>query len=139
MRALEYTIWTIFIICSPALLQTMGMIHDTDNTCTTLGCQTSAFLYNMTSTNSLSEVSLDTTDPGSLLWTSITIGLNFIVFALFWALYLLSIIIIAWPALISMFSINSTLAAFMFVGIWLIWIIGIVQIKRGGLGFDTWR
>jgi len=93
----------------------------------------------MTSTNSLSEVSLDTTDPGSLLWTSITIGLNFIVFALFWALYLLSIIIIAWPALISMFSINSTLAAFMFVGIWLIWIIGIVQIKRGGLGFDTWR
>jgi hypothetical protein len=58
---------------------------------------------------------------------------------LFWALYLLSIIIIAWPALISMFSINSTLAAFMFVGIWLIWIIGIVQIKRGGLGFDTWR
>ncbi len=138
MRSIEYTIWTIFIICSPALLQSMGMMHDT-NTCTTAGCQASAFLYNMTNVSSLQEVSLNTTDPGSLAWTSLTLGVSFVIFSVFWVLYLLSVIVLAWPAILSMFGVGNPLGNYLFIGIWIIWILGIVQIKRGGLGVDAWR
>lgn len=139
MRALEITILILMVITATSVLDGMGLVHNTSNTCTTLDCQARAFIYNMTSTNTLSEVNLDTTDPAQMAWTSITLGLNFIVFSFFWSLYLLSLIILVGPALQQMFGVPEIIATWLMVGTWVLWVIAIIQIKRGGLGFDSWR
>lgn len=139
MRALEITIFIIMVITATSVLDAMGMVHSTSNTCGTADCQARAFLYNMTNMSSLQSVSLDTTDPASMAWTSITLGLDFLIFAVFWGLYLLAIIVLVGPALQVMFGVPAVIATWLMVGVWILWIIALIQIKRGGLGFDTWR
>ena len=139
MRSLEITIFILLVITSTSVLDGMGIVHNTSNTCTTSDCQARAFIYNMTNMSSIQEVSLDTTDPASMAWTSITLGLNFIIFAVFWGLYILALIVLVGPALQYMFGVPAVIATWLMVGVWILWIIALIQIKRGGLGFDTWR
>lgn len=139
MRALEITIWASLIICSMSVLQGMGVVHVTSNSCTTADCQARAFLYNMANTTQLNEVSLDTTTYESMAWTSVTLGFNFVVFGLFWSLYILALIVLIGPALQIMFGVPVILATFLMIGIWFLWVLAIIQLKRGGFGFDAWR
>lgn len=139
MRALEITIWASLIIASMAVLQGIGVVHIASNTCTTADCQARAFLYNMANMTSLQEVSLDTTNYSSMAITAVTLGLNYVVFSIFWLLYILALFVLLGPALQIMFGVPVVIAEFLMIGVWFLWLLAIIQIKRGGLGVDSWR
>lgn len=65
---------------------------------------------------------------------SLTMAIQFI----FWALQILLAIVWLFPMLVKMFGVPVELAAVLQVGIWLLWVIGVIQVKHA-VSFDALR
>jgi hypothetical protein len=139
MRALEITIWICFVLTVPSVMTAMGIFPSYMGTCGSLDCQAQNFIYGMTNTTSLQNNVGNPSSGGPSLVDIATITITYVVFAVGWILYIFSIIIIAGPALASMFNVPQQLSIWLTIGVWLMWMLAIIQIKRGGLSLDGYR
>ena len=143
MRALEVTLFIIAVMACPTLYSALGLFSTQYNTCDAQVCQAQAFLYNMTSQTSMNNnmKPLDTsqTNPTSMGWDIVTFSLTFIVFAFFWMLYILSLVTIIAPAMVIMFHVPSAFANYINIFYWILWMLAIIQYKRGGFSVDTYK
>ena len=138
MRALEISIMLIMILTAPSLIQAMGVVPATSDTCTTADCSARSYIQGAVTNFTFAEVKPD----ASLLdWgvTILTLTVEFPLYAMFWMLYFLSLIVLVGPAMQSMFHIPAVIAAYLQIGIWILWMIAYIQWKRGGLGTDAVR
>jgi len=138
MRALEISIFLIMVLTAPSLVYAMGVIPVEQQVCTSLDCQARETIYDMASNFELKQIDMDAS-PGQIAWDVITLTITFPVFALFWMLYFLSLVVLIGPALVSMFHIPQIMATYLNIGVWILWLIAYVQWKRGGLGTDAHR
>lgn len=140
MRALEITIWAIAVLVAPSMFQAMGVFAVQYGGCESSLCQTQQFLYNMANQTTLEPLDITTqTSPASMAWDAVTFGITFVVFSVFWLLYLLSLITIIQPALVTMFHVPAPIANYINIFYWLLWMIAIIQFKRGGLSVDGYK
>ena len=138
MRALEITIFVIMVLTAPSLLGTLHLWGDNYGTCTDpIGCQAQTFLYNMANQTSLQTIDF-TGDPGSMAWDVFTFTVTFLVYATFWLLYFMSLVVLIGPGMQALFHVNAALALWLNVGIWFLWMLAIVQIK-GRFSVEGWR
>lgn len=137
MRALEITIWAIAVLVAPTLFVNLGLFAAQYGTCDATVCQTQQFLYTMANQSSWQPLDVTNSSPLSIGWDIITFSLTFLIFAFFWTIYILSLIILIAPALVIMFKISPAFASFINIFYWLLWIIAVIQYKRGGLSFDS--
>jgi hypothetical protein len=137
MRALEITLLMIGVLTAPSVLIAMH-VYPASNTCDETTCQAQQFLYSMANQTTLQQVNLNG-NPASIGWDLFTFSLTFIVFAVFWLLYFLSIIVLVGPAMTSMFHVPSFIANWLMVMVWVMWMLAIVQVKRGGISVDGYR
>jgi hypothetical protein len=139
MRALEITIFAIMVLTAPSLLGSLHLWGTSYGVCDGLtGCQVQTFLYNMANQTTLQQIDF-AGDPGSMAWDIITFTITFVVYAVFWLLYFISLIVLIGPGMQAMFHVNAALALWLNVGIWFLWMLAIVQIKRGGISVESWR
>jgi hypothetical protein len=138
MRALEISIFLIMVLTAPTVIYSMGVGPTASTTCTTLDCQARVTLYNIASSFQLQEVSTDSS-VAQMGWDLVMLTVTFPIYAFFWMLYFLSLIVLIKPALIAMFHIPDVLATYLNVGVVILWLIAYVQWKRGGLGTDASR
>lgn len=138
MRAFEVSMLLIFILTAPSVIQAMGVGPAVATTCTTVDCQARTTILNLANSTSLKEVDL-TASPGQAAWDIVTLTVTFPIYAFFWMLYFLSLIVFIGPALQSMFYVPAAIATYLNVGVWMIWIIAYIQWKRGGIGIDGFR
>jgi hypothetical protein len=138
MRALEITILLIMILTGPTVIQAMGVLPAVSTSCTTADCQARTTLYTWASSFQLQAIDLNA-NPGQIAWDIITLTVTFPIYAMFWMLYFLSMIVLIGPALQSMFHIPAVLSTYLDVGIVILWMVAYIQWKRGGLGTDALR
>ena len=138
MRAFEITILLIVILTAPSVLYAMGVVPTSTNTCTTIECQASQTIYSMASGFQLQSVDFNA-NPGQVIWDTLTLTVTFPIYAFFWMLYFLSVIVLVAPALESMFLMPAIFAKYIMIGLWVLWLAAYVQWKRGGLGIDAYR
>lgn len=100
MRALEISIFLILVLTAPSVIQVMGVLPATTTTCTTLDCQARTTIYSMASSFDLQAVDL-TDNPGQIVWDVLTLTVTFPIYAFFWMLYFLSLIVLVGPAISS--------------------------------------
>ena len=139
MRALEITIWMIMLLTAPSIFTAMGLFPSNMSTCGALECQAQQYVFSVANQTQLEQVDMTVNDPLKMGWNLLTFSLDFIVLAFFWLLYILSLVVLAGPALAEMFSLPEALSTYFTVGIWFMWMLAIVQIKRGGLSVDGYR
>lgn len=138
MRALEISVFLILVLTAPSVIQAMGVLPSNSTTCTTLDCQARTTIFAMASGFELQAIDL-TANPGQIAWDIITLSVTFPIYAFFWMLYFLSLIVLVGPAIQSMFHVPAQLTQFLNIGVWILWLIAYVQWKRGGLGLDAYR
>ena len=138
MRAVEITLWIIFVLTAPLVVSSMGWMPVTSTTCGTIDCQARTTLYSMASSFQLQEVNMGDS-PGQMAWDVVVLSVTFPIYAFFWILYLLSTIVLIRPAMIAMFGVPTDLATYLNIGVVLIWMIAYAQWKRGGFGLGGYR
>ena len=118
----------------------MGTLPENTNTCSAPGCQAISYLYSFANMTTISDTtSIDTTNPLGFAITSITIGLDYVVYSLTHGLLLLGLIILVGPAMQTMFNVPTVIANWLMVGVWILWTIGIIQWLSGRFGWDMMR
>lgn len=138
MRALEISILLIMVLTAPSVIQPLGVIPTVSNTCTSVDCQARTTILNIASSFELQ--SIDTTKGiGQIAWDALVLTVTFPIYAAFWTLYFLSLIVLVGPAIHSMFGVPETMTVYLNLGIWILWLTAYVQYKRGGLGLDAAR
>jgi hypothetical protein len=138
MRAFEISMLLIFVLTAPSVIQAMGVVPPVSTTCTTMDCQARTTILNLANSTSLKEVDF-AASPGQAAWDLVTLTVTFPIYAFFWMLYFLSLIVFIGPALQSMFGVPAAIATYLNVGVWIIWLIAYIQWKRGGIGIDGYR
>ncbi len=138
MRAFEITILLICILMAPTVVQAMGVVPNNAISCTTIDCQARDWILQAKNSFSLKEIDL-TASPGQIAWDAVTFAVTFPIYATFWMLYFLSMIIFVGPAMQSMFHVPAVLSTYLDIGFWILWLAAYVQWKRGGLGLDASR
>ena len=138
MRALEISIFLIMVLTAPTVVQAMGVVPVTATTCTAIDCQARNTIYSVASGFELKAI-----DPnasmGQIAWDIITLTVTFPIYAMFWMLYFLSLIVLVGPAIHSMFGVPEVFTTYLNIGVWILWLLAYVQWKRGGLGTDASR
>ena len=128
------------ILTGYSVLSVMGMLPENTNTCSATGCQAISYLYSFANMTTISDTtSIDTTNPLGFAITSITIGLDYVVYSLTHGLLLLGLIILVGPAMQTMFNVPTVIANWLMVGVWVLWTIGIIQWLSGRFGWDMMR
>ena len=88
----------------------------------------------------LQDSAVDMNTPnGWLSWNAVTFALTYIVYAVFWILFILMSVVLIYPAMVVMFHVPSVLAVYISIGVWLIYMLAYIQIKRGGFSLDGYR
>ena len=140
MRAFEITIFLVMVMTAYAVVSVMGVVPANTNTCSASGCQVINYLYSFANMTTIqSTTGFDTSNPLSFVVTSITIGLDYVVYALTHGLLLLGLIILIGPAMQTMFNVPDVIAAWLMIGVWILWTIGIIQWLSGRFGWDMMR
>ena len=140
MRALEITIWIILLAATPPLLSAMQVIPLTVGTCAPEMCQATSWVYTALDSSQLKDSAIDLNNPGGWLsWNTITFALSYIVYAVFWILFILASVVLIFPALIIMYHVPTALSLYISVGVWIIYMLAYIQIKRGGFSLDGYR
>ena len=128
------------ILTGYSVLSVMGTLPENTNTCSATGCQAISYLYSFANMTTISDTtSIDTTNPLGFAITSITIGLDYVVYSLTHGLLLLGLIILVGPAMQTMFNVPPVIANWLMVGVWILWTIGIIQWLSGRFGWDMMR
>ena len=126
------------VLTAPTVIYSMGVLPDRTSTCTAIDCQARTTIYNVASSFELQ--SIDTTKGiGQIAWDALVLTVTFPIYAAFWTLYFLSLIVLVGPAIHSMFGVPETMTVYLSLGIWILWLTAYVQYKRGGLGLDAAR
>jgi len=137
MRALEVTLFAIAVLAAPTMFSAMGFFPIQYGTCDATVCQVQGFLYGMANQSTLQPLNLNSTNPQNVAWDTITFAVTFVVFAAFWMLYILSLVTIIAPALVTQFGVPPAFANYINIFYWLLWMLALIQYKRGGLSIDS--
>lgn len=139
MRALEFLIWMVLICSAPPVLAAMQIMPLSLGGLDANTAQAGDWIYNLmyvTDSDNLQQVSL--TD-NYLSWNTVTFALHYLTFGFFWILFLLTSVVLIFPALILMFKVPTALALWLSVGVWFMYMLAYIQIKRGGYSLDGYR
>lgn len=129
MRSLEITIFLMLIAPALALVNAFGIFDDSTTTTADLS------KYENKTVDDLSKFELkDDANIVDYTMFVVTMAFQFI----FWALQILLSIVWLVPMLTRLLNIPDILAFLLNVGIWVIWVIGIIQIKHA-VSFDGLR
>ena len=140
MRALEITIWMILLMATPPLLGAMQVIPISIGTCSPEACGATSWIYDSMNSTQLQDSAIDMNNPnGWLSWNTVTFALTYVVYAVFWILFILMSVVLIYPAMVVMFHVPSVLAVYISIGVWLIYMLAYIQIKRGGFSLDGYR
>lgn len=120
MRALEITIFIVLLSASIGFLNAMNAF---DNPYV----ESDSSQYSMWSVSNLS--SFDNQNPSILDQAGML--LNFAIMAITWVITIVLTIIVIFPTLVNTFHIPMALSALLQVGVWMVYVIGIVQWQRG--------
>lgn len=129
MRSLEITIFLMLIAPALALVNAFGIFDDSTTTTADLS------KYENKTVDDLSKFELkDDANIVDYTMFVVTMAFQFI----FWALQILLSIVWLVPMLTRLLNIPDILGFLLNVGIWVIWVIGIIQIKHA-VSFDGLR
>jgi hypothetical protein len=129
MRALEITLFCLLIPMVASMVNVWAVMDNTYEYTPDLS------RYGDKTVSGLSNFEMGE-DANIIDWAmfSLTMAIQFI----FWALQILLAIVWLFPMLVKMFGVPELLAGVLQVGIWALWVIGVIQIKHA-VSFDTLR
>mgnify|MGYP007100129498 CR=1 FL=1 len=139
MRALEITLFSIGVLLAPTMFAGLGIINGDLTQCDATVCQAQQFLYDMADNSKLQTLNLNQSDPVSMGWDLLTFSLTFVIFAFFWMMYILSLVVLIGPAFAAMFGVPDAMVLYINVFYWLLWMLAIIQYKRGGFSVDAYK
>ena len=120
MRALEIAIFLLMISASISLVNSMGILDNTyvynDNT-----------PYRFWTVSNLTDFQ---TDNPTIL-DQVVVYVQFLIASILWIVNIIATTIFIYPVLVDAFGVPGALSLFLQLGIWLNWVIGFVQWRRG--------
>ena len=138
MRAFEITIFLIMVLTVPNVIGAMGVAPSSLMTCTGTACEVQSELYTFATDFHLQEVDFSQ-GAGQFMKDIVLFTVTLPIYALFWFLYFLSLIVLIKPAMVSLFHVPDAMATWLNIGVVILWMAAYIQWKRGGLGLDASR
>ena len=138
MRAFEITIFLIMVLTVPNVIGAMGVAPSSLMTCTGTACEVQSKLYTFATEFHLQEVDFSQ-GAGQFMIDAALLSVTLPIYALFWILYFLSLIVLIKPAMVSLFHVPDAMATWLNIGVVILWMAAYIQWKRGGLGLDASR